>query len=189
MPTLRALLVDRDGVINRNRPEHVLCWDDFVFLPGVLQAFKMIHQSGCAVAIVTNQAAINRGLCSHTDVEQLHCQMLDVIAQSGGGHPRVYYCPHRPDEGCDCRKPAPGMLHNACADMGVPPTETCFIGDSLTDLEAASSCGAQAALVLTGRGMSESSRALHQDRTHFLLASSLYVAVDRLLRPSALGRK
>lgn len=156
---MQAVLLDRDGVINRNRSDYVLTWDRFHFLPGALWALRALKRREIPVAIVTNQSAINRGLCHAEDVESLHARMLDQVERAGGGRPRVYYCPHRPDEGCACRKPEPGLLRRACHDLGVETPAAWLVGDSWSDIAAAAACGMPSTLVLSGRGLGELARA------------------------------
>lgn len=155
---MRAVLLDRDGVLNRNQPDYVLTWDRFHFLPGALWALRALASRGVPVAIVTNQSAINRGLCRARDVETLHERMLESIERAGGGRPWVYYCPHRPDERCPCRKPEPGLLRRACDDLGVEAAAAWLIGDSWSDIAAARACGMPGTLVLSGRGLAEATR-------------------------------
>ncbi|WP_448592659.1 D-glycero-beta-D-manno-heptose 1,7-bisphosphate 7-phosphatase [Thermoflexus hugenholtzii] len=149
---MRAIFLDRDGVICENRPDHVKSWAEFQFLPGVLSALRRLAQAPLAIVVVTNQAIIRRGLVPASVVEEIHERMAWHVRQAGGRLDAVYYCPHRPDEGCFCRKPQPGLLFQAAWDLGLELGRSYLIGDALTDIEAARAAGCQPLLVRTGRG-------------------------------------
>jgi D-glycero-D-manno-heptose 1,7-bisphosphate phosphatase len=151
MHTARTVFVDRDGVINVNRPEHVTSWSAFEFLPGSLPALALLANRGFAVVVVTNQSAVNRGLLSRARLAAIHAQMCATIASHGGLVRAVLYCPHRPDEGCACRKPRPGLLLRAQQRLGVDPSAAVLVGDHPADLEAARQAGCRSILVLSGR--------------------------------------
>jgi len=151
MHTARTVFVDRDGVINVNRPEYVTNWSAFKFLPGSLPAFALLADRGFEVVIVTNQSAVNRGLLSRARLAEIHAQMCATIAHHGGRVRAVLYCPHRPDEDCACRKPRPGLLLQARQQLGVDTSAAVLVGDHPTDLEAARQAGCRSILVLSGR--------------------------------------
>src|SRR5262245_64756620 len=106
----RAVFLDRDGVLNVNLDAHVRSWDEFQFLDGALAAVRRLHEAGWSLVVVTNQAAIGRGLMTAGAVADIHARMCAAVAAAGGAIARVEHCPHHPDDGCDCRKPKPGML-------------------------------------------------------------------------------
>ncbi len=147
-----TIFVDRDGVINCNRPEHVLSWQDFQFEEGALEALCRLRTAGYQVIVITNQAAIERGLVSAAQIDALHDQMLDEIERHGGRVDAVLCCPHSPEARCVCRKPAPGLLLQAAQQFEVQLGQSWFIGDYLTDVQAGLSAGCKPLLVLTGRG-------------------------------------
>jgi D-glycero-D-manno-heptose 1,7-bisphosphate phosphatase len=151
-----AVFLDRDGVINENRPDHVKSWDEFVFLPGVFEPLRLLARVGRPIVVVSNQAVINRGLVSRETVEGIHRQMCAEIAHHGGRVDAVYYCPHRPDESCECRKPRPGLLLRAASELRLDLARSYFIGDAFSDVEAALAAGCSPVLVLTGRGQGQS---------------------------------
>ncbi len=138
-----AILLDRDGVLNRRMPrgEYVRSWDDWDWLPGAREALRLLKQAGVRVAIVSNQAGIARGCLSAADLDALHGRMTREARDSGGAIDRVYVCPHHWDDGCDCRKPAPGMLFQAQRDLGLDLSLSCFVGDDERDREAAERAG------------------------------------------------
>ena len=147
-----AIFLDRDGVINRNRADHVKSWTEFEFLPGALRALQMLAQLEWPLVVISNQAAIGRGLVSYQTVDEIHHRMALMVEKVGGRIDEVLYCPHRPEEMCICRKPNPGMLLHAAQDMDLDLTHSFLVGDALTDITAAMSVGAQPVLVKTGRG-------------------------------------
>jgi D-glycero-D-manno-heptose 1,7-bisphosphate phosphatase len=150
-----AVFLDRDGVVNENRDDHVKCWQEFRFLPGSLDALRLLTERGCAIYIVTNQAAINRGLVSAAVVEAINRRMVAVAALCGGRILDVRHCPHRPDEACPCRKPRPGMLLSLAAAHGIDTRDAFMVGDALTDVQAGHAVGCHTVLVRTGRGTAQ----------------------------------
>lgn len=148
----RAVFLDRDGVINENRDDHVKSWTEFVFLPGAIESIVALSRARCRILVVTNQAVINRGLASRASIDQIHARLCDAVARAGGHIDEVLYCPHRPDEGCGCRKPQPGLLIAAADRYGLDLTRSYMVGDSFGDIAAGRSVGCETILVRTGRG-------------------------------------
>jgi D-glycero-D-manno-heptose 1,7-bisphosphate phosphatase len=157
---VRTVFVDRDGVINVNRPDHAKSWDEFEFLPGAIDGLALLTKHGFKVIIVTNQAIVNRGLISQEELNALHDRMVAVIANNGGQVAAVLVCPHRPEDGCRSRKPAPGLLFEAQERYGANLAGAVLIGDDLSDLEAARRAGCHSILVLSGRVSSWSEKGL-----------------------------
>ena len=147
-----AIFIDRDGVINANRPDHVKRWEEFVFLPGALEALQALAGQAAPVIVITNQAIIGRGITPAGIVGDIHARMRAVVAAAGGRIDDVYLCPHRPEEGCDCRKPRPGMLLQAAREHGLDLSRSHFIGDALSDAQAAVAAGVTPIFVSSGRG-------------------------------------
>ncbi len=148
----RAVFLDRDGVINFNRPDHVKSWDEFQFLPGVLDALGHLAKSEFLIIVATNQAAIHREMVDESTVRDIHARMTTEIERAGGCLHAVYYCPHLPEENCECRKPKPGMYLRAAWKFNLDLTRSYVVGDARADVEAAHAIGAQPVLVLSGRG-------------------------------------
>jgi D-glycero-D-manno-heptose 1,7-bisphosphate phosphatase len=178
---LSAVFLDRDGVINQNRDDHVKCWDEFHFLPGAADAVARLSRAGIRVFVVTNQAIINRGLVSPASVEALNDRMLLEIGRTGGSVEAIAYCPHRSEEQCDCRKPRPGLLFDLARRYQVDLTKAALVGDALSDIEAGQAAGCRTVLVLTGRGRDELDRAAAAGMGGFLVASDLGAATELLL--------
>lgn len=138
-----AVFVDRDGVINRNPPDYVKSWEEFLFLPGVVEAFSNLSRLPWPTVIVTNQSVVGRGIIQIGTLERIHRLMVEEIEAAGGRIDGLYICPHHPGDGCDCRKPEPGLLLRAGSDLGLDLQKSVFLGDSYSDIQAAIRAGVQ----------------------------------------------
>jgi histidinol-phosphate phosphatase family protein len=145
-----AVFLDRDGVINRRRPDHVKTWDEFEFLPGVLGALATLHSMDTSVVVVTNQSVVGRGLLSSEELGRIHMRMLQTIRSAGGHVEAIYACLHAPEQNCDCRKPAPTLLHRASVELGIRLSASIMVGDTTTDVEAARAAGCRPVLITDG---------------------------------------
>ena len=151
--TDNVVFLDRDGVINQDSPQYIKSWSEFEFIPGSLEALAALNRSGFEVIIITNQSAVQRGLISMADLDQMHGRMLAAIQSRGGRILDIFFCPHLPTDDCSCRKPRPGMIERACNKYGIDPATTTMVGDSSRDIECARNAGCgRAALVRTGYG-------------------------------------
>lgn len=148
----RLILLDRDGVLNVDSPHFVRSADEWVPIPGALAAVAALKQAGYLVGVCTNQSGVGRGLFSEETLGKIHGKLHEALRSMDAGLDDLRYCPHAPDAGCNCRKPAPGMLLEAMAALGVEPEDTIFVGDAIRDVEAAHAAGCAAALVRTGKG-------------------------------------
>ncbi|MGE5740569.1 MAG: D-glycero-beta-D-manno-heptose 1,7-bisphosphate 7-phosphatase [Candidatus Aminicenantes bacterium RBG_16_66_30] len=178
-----AVFLDRDGVINRDRPDSVKSWEEFEFLPGVLEAFRLLARGPHRIIIVSNQSAIGRGLVSREAVDKIHALMIEAVRGVGGRIDAVYYCPHRPDEDCPCRKPRPGLLLRAARELDIDLPASWLIGDDLRDLESAVAAGVRPVLVRTGHGKDLPETALTRGLHGFDVFGDLLEAVRRLGAP------
>jgi D-glycero-D-manno-heptose 1,7-bisphosphate phosphatase len=144
-----TVILDRDGVLNQKpeRARYVRKWTEFKWLPGAKEALRLLKEADYRVIIVTNQAGIARGNMSEDDLADIHKRMKAEIVQAGGRIEAIYYCPHGWDEGCECRKPKPGMLFQAQQDLHLDLSRTLFIGDDERDAQAADAAGCQSMLV------------------------------------------
>lgn len=176
-----AVLLDRDGVINWNRPDYVKSWEEFSFLDGALDALHQLASTSFNVVVVTNQSAINRNLVTRQMVESIHLHMVEEIVQAGGRVDGVFYCPHRPDEGCECRKPRPGLIFRAQRELNLDLSRSYLIGDSSEDVEAARACGCIPILVKTGRGELAAHELARNGGVSLLVAKDLAAAVGLIL--------
>ncbi len=145
------VVLDRDGTLVREC--HYLCNpDQLELLPGVVPGLRMLLQHGVPVAVVTNQSAVGRGLLDHAQLGRIHARLDWLLQQHGVRVHGIYYCPHRPEDRCRCRKPAPGLLEEAAGDLGLDPARAIVVGDKPCDVELALAVGATGVLVRTGYG-------------------------------------
>ena len=150
----RLWLLDRDGVLNRRQVNgYVTTWARWETLSGVLEALRLIRATRARCAVVTNQACIGRGICARADVDALHGEFLRFLDTHGLSVDRFYVCPHAPKDGCTCRKPRPGLVLTALRDFGVAPADALLVGDSPTDVQAASVAGVRGVLVSEPGGL------------------------------------
>jgi D-glycero-D-manno-heptose 1,7-bisphosphate phosphatase len=152
MPNRKVVILDRDGVINVDSDAFIKTPDEWVALPGSLEAIARLNQSGYRVAIATNQSGIGRGLFDMATLNGMHLKMHKMAAAVGGRIDAVFFCPHTSEDHCECRKPKPGMLKSIVERFEVDPEDTPVVGDSLRDLEAGATLGCPVHLVRTGKG-------------------------------------
>ena len=151
-PRLRMVILDRDGVINHDSPDYIKSPEEWVPIPGSLDAIARLRHAGLRVVVATNQAGVGRGLFDAPALMAIHARMNDAVERAGGALDAIFFCPHHPDQACACRKPAPGLLRAALDRFDIAPEEAVAIGDSLRDLQAAAAAGVPGRLVLTGNG-------------------------------------
>jgi len=150
---MRAVFLDRDGVINKYPGDrlYVTSLKKFRFLPGAKKAIALLSGSGYKVFVASNQAGVGRGVYSQKTLDRITGKMLSDIEQTRGKITRVYYCTHRKDAGCSCRKPKPGLLKKAVREFGVNLKKAYFIGDTIRDVLTARAAGAKSILVFSGK--------------------------------------
>lgn len=180
-----AIFLDRDGVINENRVDHVRTWEQVVFLPGVFDALRALAARDLVVVVVTNQSAVGRGLMTAETLAAIHDGIAARVQAEGGRLDQFYACPHRPDDGCPCRKPKPGMLLQAAAELGLDLANSYLIGDAVTDVEAALAAGCRPIFVRTGRGAAQMARLEAKGLNHVPIAHDLWEAVAWILNGGA----
>lgn len=149
---MKIVILDRDGVINHDRDDFVKNSLEWVPLPKAAEAIALFSQAGWRVVVANNQAGIGRGLVDMHGLNAMHEKMHHLISKAGGRIDAVFFCPHKPEAGCSCRKPAPGMVLEVAERFSVKPESLWLVGDSLRDLEAVAAVGGRAILVRTGKG-------------------------------------
>lgn len=149
---MKLIILDRDGVINQDSDNFIKSPEEFIPLPGSLEAITKLHKAGYTIAVATNQSGIARGLYSLDTLQQMHDKLAALLSKKGGKVDYIAYCPHGPDDHCNCRKPKPGMYHDIAKHFETSLTGVPVIGDSLRDLLAAKSVNAKPFLVKTGKG-------------------------------------
>jgi len=150
---MKLAILDRDGVINRDRADFVKSADEWVALPSSLAAIARLTQAGWRVVVATNQSGLARGLFDAATLNAIHAKMRQQLAALGGQLDAIFLCPHGPNDNCDCRKPKPGMLNEILRRFDANPAQVPVVGDSLRDLQAAQAAGCHPWLVLTGNGV------------------------------------
>jgi len=147
------VVLDRDGVINFDSDAYIKSADEWQPIPGSLEAIGRLSSAGIAVAVVSNQSGLARGLFDTQALEAIDAKMRAGVGAAGGQLAGVYYCPHHPDAGCACRKPRPGMLRELARDLGIESfAGVPIVGDKRSDLALARAVGARGILVRTGKG-------------------------------------
>lgn len=148
------IILDRDGVINEDSPDFIKSPAEWLAIPGSLAAIALFNRQGHQVVVATNQSGVTRSYFSVAGLLAIHHQMQTAVVQAGGHLEGVYFCPHRSEDYCPCRKPRAGMLQQIAKDFAVDLTrEGLLIGDSLRDIQAAQAVGCKAMLVKTGKGL------------------------------------
>ncbi|MEN0107088.1 MAG: D-glycero-beta-D-manno-heptose 1,7-bisphosphate 7-phosphatase [Pseudomonas sp.] len=149
---MKLLILDRDGVINYDSDAYIKTLEEWIPLPGAVEAIAQLSRAGWTVAVATNQSGLARGYYSAAVLESMHTRLRELVAQQGGELGLVVHCPHGPNDGCDCRKPKPGMLRTIAKHYQTDLAGIWFVGDSRGDLEAAVAVDCQPVLVKTGKG-------------------------------------
>ncbi len=159
MHVTKLVILGRDGVLNEFREGHVTAPEEWEPVPGALEALARINHAGWHTVVATNQAGIGRGMIDMAAVNAVHAHMNQLLMVQGGRLDAVFFCPHTPEEDCDCRKPKPGMLLDIGRRYGLDLAQVPMVGDTLRDLQAAQAAGCEPHLVLSGRaaGLSEDS--------------------------------
>lgn len=149
---MKFAILDRDGVINQDSNDFIKSPDEWIPIPGSLEAIARLSQAGWRIVVASNQSGLARGLFSMHTLNAIHSKMRQEIAQAGGHVDAIFLCPHGPDDGCLCRKPKPGMFNDIAQRYDISLDDVPSVGDSLRDLQAASAAGCTPWLVLTGNG-------------------------------------
>jgi len=178
----KAVLLDRDGVINFDSPDYILAPEQWQAIPGSVEAIGRLTRAGIPVAICSNQSGLGRGMMNEQLFHAIHAKMLLAIEEAGGMLTHSAYCPHKPEDKCSCRKPLPGLILESLEALNVDAKDAVMIGDSTRDIEAAHTAGVPTMLVQSGYGNAEvilqKSIAINPDIRAF---DNLAAAVDYLL--------
>jgi D-glycero-D-manno-heptose 1,7-bisphosphate phosphatase len=156
---MKLLILDRDGTLNRSREDYVAAADEWEALPGALEAVAKLNQGGWRVVLATNQSGIGRGLIDIVSLNAIHTKMHRQLAAVGARVDAVFFCPHAPEDGCHCRKPAPGLFEQIGARYGIPLGTVPVAGNALRHVQAGTAAGCPCHLLLTGQ--SEHLRDMH----------------------------
>lgn len=145
----KVIFLDRDGVINYDSLHYIKKVAEFVFVPGSVEAIVLLTQAGYEIGVATNQSGVARGYYSELELQKIHEKMVAEIRLAGGNIAAIEYCPHHPQEQCDCRKPQPELLKRLARKLQVAPLNIPFVGDRVTDIQAAYAVGAVPIIVLS----------------------------------------
>jgi D-glycero-D-manno-heptose 1,7-bisphosphate phosphatase len=182
---LRLVVLDRDGILNEDRDDYVKSADEWVPIPGALEAVAKLHQAGWHVVVATNQSGLGRGLFDMYTLNEMHLKMNALLAPLGGKVDAVFFCPHAPEDNCRCRKPLPGLFEDirvrfGLDDMAAVPA----VGNTLRDLQAATAVGCAPHLVRTGKAATLDDmgvQALRDQMPGLVVHASLTAFADALL--------
>jgi D-glycero-D-manno-heptose 1,7-bisphosphate phosphatase len=148
---MKLLILDRDGTLNRSREDYVASADEWEPLPGALEAVARLNQGGWRVVLATNQSGIGRGLFDMASLNAIHAKMHRALAAVGGRVDAVFFCPHAPEDACQCRKPAPGLFEQIGARFGLPLEDVPVVGNALRHVQAGAAAGCPTHLLLIGQ--------------------------------------
>jgi D-glycero-D-manno-heptose 1,7-bisphosphate phosphatase len=149
--SLKLVVLDRDGTINEDRDDYVKSGDEWTPLPGALEAIARLNHAGWHVVVASNQSGLGRGLFDMAALNAMHIKLNQMLARQGGRIDAVFFCPHAPDEQCECRKPLPGLFRQIAERYGLPMRDVPVVGDSIRDLQAGVVVGCEPHLVCTGK--------------------------------------
>lgn len=152
----RIIFIDRDGVINKDpggwtKYSYVTKWEDFIFLPNSIEALKKLNSAGYNIVVISNQAGVGKGYYSEETLKDINKMMLKEVEKAGAKITKTYYCIHRNEDNCNCRKPKTGLFEEAKKDFSFDTANTFFIGDGKTDIEAGDKVGLKTILLLSGK--------------------------------------
>lgn len=181
---MKLIILDRDGVINEDSDDYIKSVEEWVPIAGSIEAIADLSKAGYTVAVATNQSGISRHLFDEFDLAAMHQKMCDLVEEQGGEITGVFFCPHGPDDGCECRKPGIGLLKQMESEFGTSVSGAPFVGDSAKDLLAAKLAGCQPVLVLTGKGASTRDQCSDGELAGVVVYDDLKAFKDALLRTS-----
>ena len=177
-----SIFLDRDGVLIENRSDYVRDWSQVKIIPEAVRALSLALIKKYKVVIVTNQSAVGRGLILLKTAEEINQRLINLIRDEGGQIDGVYMCPHKPEDGCSCRKPLPGLLLQAAKDLSLDLKRSWMIGDAWSDVQAGETAGLRGTILLrTGRGTEQLLQARLQTVTGNLVFDNLPLAFEAIL--------
>lgn len=182
---MNLVILDRDGVINKDSPNYIRSPAEWVPIPGSLEAIAALTKAGYTILITTNQSAIGRGYINLDTLEAIHAKMLDATDKLGGKIHKIYFCPHTPTEQCNCRKPKPGMFQQIEQDYKIKlhNIRATYIGDSLRDVEVGLATGCEFFLVIGpyGSGPETLQKITPEQQQKINIVEDLATAVEKIL--------
>lgn len=149
---MKLVILDRDGVINEDSDNYIRSVDEWIPIPGSIEAIARLHKAGYIIAVATNQSGIGRGYYDLAELSAMHDKMIRLVNECGGSINSIHFCPHTPETYCNCRKPALGLIKQLESDLQVSAQGAWFVGDTSKDIEVARISGCHPVLVKTGKG-------------------------------------
>ncbi len=182
MTLKNVIFLDRDGVINYDSVDYIKSWDEYRFLPGSLEALAELTNAGFALILITNQSIIGRGMVTEAVLEDMHRRLRRAVEAAGGSLFDIFYCPHRPDDHCDCRKPEPGLIFQAKEKHGIDLPRTVMIGDNVKDVMCGRNAGCGATLLVrTGNGREAEEELVQKKMLPFAVVDDLRHAAQTIM--------
>lgn len=178
---MKLIILDRDGVINEDSDEYIKSADEWIPIPGSLDAIARLNHAGYAVAIASNQSGLARGYFTMDALAAMNVKMNDMLSPLGGRIDAMFFCPHGPKDGCDCRKPRPGLLTDIGNRFQASLSNVLFVGDNINDIKAAQAAGARPVLVKTGKGKQTARMLAEKKIRNIPVYDDLADAVDSIL--------
>lgn len=175
---MKLIILDRDGVINQDSDDYIKTVEEWIPIDGAIDAIARLSKAGWTIAVATNQSGIARGYYDLATLEAMHDKLRHLVADDGGEVGLIAYCPHGPDDGCECRKPQIGLLQQISNHYQMPLSGVWFVGDSQSDLKAAQTAGCQQVLVKTGKGLRTLEKGISEQ---VLMFADLVAVADYLL--------
>ena len=181
---MKIIVLDRDGVINRDSDEYIKSAEEFVPIAGSIEAIADLSKAGFTVTIATNQSGLARDLFDEEKLSEMHHLLCSMVEQAGGSIDGIFYCPHHPDDSCACRKPRTGLLEQIEKEFGSKLQGSFFVGDSLKDIQAARAFACRPILVRTGKGLTTEQALLKEGAQDVQVFDDLASAVQNILGAS-----
>jgi D-glycero-D-manno-heptose 1,7-bisphosphate phosphatase len=176
-----AIFLDRDGVLIENRSDYVRDWSQVKIIPEAIRGLSLAPVRKYKVVIVTNQSVVGRGLILLETAHEINQRLISLIRNQGGQIDGVYMCPHKPEDGCSCRKPLPGLLLQAARDLSLDLQRSWMIGDAWSDVQAGEAAGMRGTILLrTGRGVEQLPQARPEKVTNNLVLDNLPLAFEAI---------
>ena len=178
----KVVFLDRDGTINQDSADYIKNWSEFIFLTRSIEAIRELTAAGFTIMVITNQSAIPRKLISPAELEHIHTKLKAAVRSAGGNISDIFFCPHMPEDGCNCRKPRPGLILQAQKKYQIELASSVMVGDSAKDIECAHNAGCgHSILVKTGNYQEAAARLAAANLSADYLAADLYAAAEWII--------
>lgn len=181
------VILDRDGVINEDSDDYIKSLDEWVPIAGSIAAIARLSRAGYRIGVATNQSGIARGYFDEITLANMHALLCALVEEEGGQVDTICYCPHAPDEGCHCRKPAPGLLEQISEELRMPVAGAWYVGDTAKDMELGLKMGCRPILVRTGKGKQTEAKLDSSMREAIHIADDLAAAAEHIVSSGAGG--